>query len=96
MSRADFIENVAKRSKVTKAEAKRMVEAVFGEIEQGLKGAKKAEDGRYAIGGFGVFSVSKRGARTGRNPRTGETIKIKASKVLKFRPAASLKKAAGI
>lgn len=96
MSRADFIENVAKRNKVTKAEAKRMVDAVFGEIESGLKAAKKGENGRYAIGGFGVFSVSKRGARMGRNPRTGEQIKIKASKVLKFRPAANLKKAAGV
>ncbi len=96
MSRADFIENIAKRTKVSKAEAQRMVEAVFGEIESGLKSSKKAEDGRFAIGGFGVFSVSKRGARMGRNPRTGEQIKIKASKVLKFRPAANLKKAAGI
>ena len=93
MSRADFIENIAKRSKVTKAEAKRMVEAVFGEIEQGLKGAKKADAGRYAIGGFGVFSVSKRGARTGRNPRTGETIKIKASKNPTFKAGKALKDA---
>lgn len=96
MSRAEFIENVAKRNKISKAEAKRMVDAVFGEIESGLKSVKKSENGRFAIGGFGVFSVSKRSARVGRNPRTGEQIKIKASKVLKFRPAANLKKAAGV
>jgi DNA-binding protein HU-beta len=94
MSKAEFIENVAKRGKLSKAEAKRTVELVFGEIENGLKQAKK--DGKYTIGNFGTFSVQKRAARKGRNPQTGEQIKIKASKVLKFKPAAQLKKAAGV
>jgi DNA-binding protein HU-beta len=79
---------------VSKAEAKRMVDLVFGEVESGLKKAKK--DGRYTIGNFGTFTIGKRPARKGRNPRTGEQIRIKASKVLKFRPAAKLKGAAGI
>lgn len=93
MSKAAFIENVAKRGKVSKAEAKRMVELVFGEVEAGLKSAKK--DGKYTIGNFGTFAVQKRAARQGRNPQTGAPIKIRASKVLKFKPAAQLRKAAG-
>ena len=94
MSKADFIEAVAKRGDMSKAEAKRAVELVLGEIEGGLKGAKK--EGKYTIGTFGTFTISKRAARKGRNPRTGEAIKIKASKTLRFRPSTQLKKAAGI
>ena len=93
MSKSAFTERVAKKGKLSKAEAKRVVELVFGEIEAGLKSSKK--EGRYTIGTFGTFSVVKRAARKGRNPRTGETIKIKASKSLRFRPAANLRKAAG-
>ena len=61
MSRAEFIESVAKKGKVSKAEAKRMVDLVFGEVESGLKKSKK--DGRYTIGNFGTFTVGKRPAR---------------------------------
>ena len=93
MSKSAFIERVAKKGKLSRAEAKRMVELVFGELESGLKASKK--EGRYAIGTFGTFSVVKRAARKGRNPRTGEAIKIRASKNLKFKPAANLRKAAG-
>jgi len=93
MSKADFIEAVAKGGKVSKADAKRAVELVFETIAFGLKGVKSG--GRYQIGTFGTFITSKRGARMGRNPRTGEAIKIKASKSLRFKPSAQLKKAAG-
>jgi DNA-binding protein HU-beta len=93
MSKAEFIANVAEAGDMSNAEAKRVVELVFGEIENGLKRAKK--DGKYTIGTFGTFTVSKRAARMGRNPRTGEAIKIKASKSLRFRPASTLKDAAG-
>lgn len=93
MSKANFIEAVAKRGDMSKAEAKRTVELVFEEIEAGLKKGKK--EGKFTIGTFGTFSVTKRKARKGRNPRTGEEIKIKASKSLRFKPAANLKKAAG-
>lgn len=93
MSKADFIERVAAKGDMSKAEAKRAVELVFGEIEAGLKSSKK--EGKYTIGTFGTFTVSKRKARKGRNPRTGEEIKIKASKTLRFRPSAQLKSAAG-
>lgn len=93
MSKADFIENIASKANVSKSEAKRMVEMVFHEVEAGLKKAKK--DGRYSIGTFGTFSVTKRPARKGRNPRTGEEIKIKASRSLRFKPASNLRRAAG-
>ncbi len=93
MSKAEFIEGVAIAGDMSKAEAKRAVELVFDQIEEGLKKAKK--DGKYTIGTFGTFAISKRKARMGRNPQTGEAIKIKASKSLRFKPAAQLKKAAG-
>ncbi len=93
MSKSEFIDAVAKRGKISKAEAKRAVELVFGEVEAGLKSNKNA--GRFTIGTFGTFSITKRAARKGRNPRTGEPIKIKASKSLRFKPAMQLKKAAG-
>jgi len=93
MSKAEFIDNVAKSGDMSRAEAKRVVELVFGEIENGLKKAKK--EGKYTIGTLGTFTVTKRAARKGRNPRTGEEIKIKASKSLRFRPSTNLKSAAG-
>ena len=94
MSKAALIESVAKKGKLSKAEAGRTVDLVLGEMQAGLKASKK--EGRYTVGTFGTFTIGKRAARKGRNPQTGETIKIKASKVLKFKPAAQLKAAAGI
>ena len=93
MSKADFIASVAKTGDLSTAEAKRTVELVFGEIEKGLKKSKK--EGKFTIGTFGTFTISKRSARMGRNPRTGEAIKIKASKSLRFKPSSALKEAAG-
>ena len=93
MSRPAFIENVAKKGNISKAESKRIVDVVLGEIEAGLKKSKK--EGRYTIGNFGTFTITKRPTRKGRNPQTGEAIRIKASKALKFRPSAALKRAAG-
>ena len=93
MSKAALIERVAKKGKLSKAAASRTVDLVLGEMEAGLKAAKK--EGKYTVGTFGSFTIGKRKARKGRNPQTGEEIKIKASKVLKFKPAAQLKKAAG-
>ena len=66
MSRAIFIENVAKKGKLSKAEAKRTVDLVLGEIEAGLKKSKKA--GRYTIGNFGTFSIVKRKRAQGPQP----------------------------
>lgn len=94
MSKSAFVERVAKKGGMSKAEAKRAVELVIGEMEAGIKAAKST--GKYTIGTFGTFTISKRPARMGRNPRTGEEIKIKASKTLRFKPSTVLKKAAGI
>jgi DNA-binding protein HU-beta len=93
MSKTDFVDAVAKQGKISKADAKRAVEMVLGAVESGLKTAKGG--GKFQIGTFGTFRVTKRAARMGRNPRTGEAIKIKASKSLKFKPSSQLKKAAG-
>jgi DNA-binding protein HU-beta len=93
MSKADFIEIVAKQGKVSKADAKRAIELVFGAVEASLKGLKSG--GKFQIGTFGTFATTRRGARMGRNPRTGESIKLKASKSLRFKPSTQLKKAAG-
>lgn len=93
MSKTEFIANVAEAGGLSNADAKRVVELVFGEIENGLKRSRK--DGKYTIGTFGTFTISRRSARKGRNPRTGEEIDIKASKSLRFRPSSALKDAAG-
>ncbi len=93
MSKADFIAHVAHAGGLSNAEAKRMVELVFGEIENGLRRAR--DEGKYTISTFGTFTISKRPARKGRHPRTGEEITIKESKSLRFRPSAALKDAAG-
>ena len=89
MSKAALIERVANKGKLSKAEAGRVVDLVFGEIEAGLKASKK--EGKYTIGTFGTFSVSKRAARKGRNPQTGEKIKIKGKNVVKFKPGKPLR-----
>jgi DNA-binding protein HU-beta len=93
MSKSSFITQVAHRGKVSKAEAKRIVDLVFGEIETSLKSAKR--EGKVTIGTLGTFSVAQRRARMGRNPQTGEPIRIRASKSLRFRPSSNLKRAAG-
>jgi len=94
MSKQEFIDRVASKGNISKSDAKRAVELVLGEIAGGIKNAKK--DGKYTIGTLGTFVIGKRSARMGRNPRTGEAIKIRASKTLRFKAGSSLKKAAGI
>ena len=93
MSKADFVEAVAKKGNLTKADAKRAIELVFGTIEVGLKTVKNG--GKLHIGTFGTFTITRRGARMARNPRTGEAIKVKASRSLRFKPSSQLKDAAG-
>lgn len=95
MSKTDLIDNVATKENLSKAEAKRLVETVLGEIENGLKTLRKKPDETYNLGNFGTFYVTTRKARTGINPRTRETIQIKASRNLRFRPYAQLKRSAG-
>ncbi len=93
MSRAAFVENVAGKGNVSSAEARQTVDPVLGGIEIAIGTSKK--EGRFAVGNFGTVTIAKRKARKGRNSRTGERIRIEASRVLRFRPAAALKRAAG-
>ncbi len=88
MNKNELISAVAEKSGLTKADAGRAVDSVFSCIEDALK---SGDDVR--IVGFGSFVVAQRAASTGRNPRTGETINIPASKQPKFRPGAPLKAA---
>ena len=88
MNKSDLIDAVASEADVSKAEAARVVDAVIDSITRALK-----KGDTVTLVGFGTFSVRKRGARTGRNPRTGETIKIKASKNPAFKAGKALKDA---
>lgn len=88
MNKSELIEHIAKQADLSKAAAGRALDAVIGGVKTTLK-----KGGTVSVVGFGTFSVTKRAARSGRNPRTGATIKIKASKVPKFRPGKALKDA---
>ena len=88
MKKAELVEAVATKAGLTKADADRAVKALCEVIEGVLKKGDKV-----ALPGFGTFSVAKRAAREGRNPQTGETVKIKASKSAKFKQASALKDA---
>ncbi len=88
MNKSELIEHIAKQADISKAAAGRSLEAVIGAVRTTLK-----KGGSVTIPGFGTFTVTKRAARTGRNPRTGDAIKIKAAKVPKFRPGKGLRDA---
>lgn len=88
MNKTELIEHIAKSADVSKAAATRALDALIGAVRTTLK-----KNGSVTLVGFGTFSVGKRAARTGRNPRTGEAIKIKAAKVPKFKPGKALKDA---
>lgn len=88
MNKTELIEVVSSKAEITKAEAGRVVNAVFDGIIEGLK-----SEGKVVLPGFGSFEVRKRTARTGRNPRTGEEIKIKASKAPAFKAGKGMKDA---
>jgi DNA-binding protein HU-beta len=86
MTKADLIESVANKTELPKGIAERAVSAVFDDIVAALKVGDKV-----SISGFGTFAVSSRKARSGRNPKTGETIEIAASKSAKFKAGKTLK-----
>ncbi|MEM6650148.1 MAG: HU family DNA-binding protein [Pseudomonadota bacterium] len=88
MNKNEFIDRIAEHADMTKADAGRAVDAVFDTITEAL-----ANNDDVRLVGFGTFSVSKRAAREGRNPRTGETIQIKASNQPKFSAGKGLKDA---
>ena len=91
MTKAQLIDNVLKKlpkkTEVTKKATTQIIEQAFAEISLAIKKEK-----RFSYPGFGTFNVRARKARKGRNPQTGETIKIKASKTVAFKPAPELKK----
>ena len=88
MNKADLIEHIATQADISKAAATRALDAIVGGVKTTLR-----KSGSVTIVGFGTFAVTKRAARTGRNPRTGAAIKIKAAKVPKFKPGKALRDA---
>ena len=88
MNKTDLVASVANATGMSKSDAGNAVESVFDAISSALSGG-----GEVRLVGFGTFSVSHRKATQGRNPRTGETIQIKASNQPKFKAGKALKEA---
>jgi len=89
MTKADLVEKMAKDAGISKVAAA----ATLNSFTEGVTKALKKKDGKVTLVGFGTFSKVRRKARKGRNPQTGETIKIKATNVVKFKPGKALKEA---
>lgn len=88
MTKTELIANVAEKAGLTKKDAEKAVNAVFDSITAAL-----TEGDKIALIGFGTFEVRERAARTGRNPRTGEELKIEACKTPSFKAGKALKDA---
>lgn len=88
MNKSDFVNAVADKAELSKADAGRAIDAMIEVVKKALK-----KGDTVTLVGFGTFQVRKRAARTGRNPRTGENIKIKASKIPGFKAGKALKDA---
>jgi DNA-binding protein HU-beta len=86
MTKAELIENLANKLPMNEAEAEKTINILLDDIITALKQGQ-----RVIISGFGTFSVSERKARSGRNPKTGESIQISASRSAKFKPGKQLK-----
>lgn len=89
MTKASLVAKVAEKSNLDKTQAERAVNGIIESIKEIL-----AEQKKLSLVGFGSFSVVKRESRTGRNPRTGETIEIPGCNVVKFQPGKDLKSVA--
>jgi DNA-binding protein HU-beta len=87
MNKAELIESMASDAGLSKADAKKALDAFVSSTTKALK-----KGDRVSLVGFGSFSVSERAARKGRNPQTGKEINIKAKKVVKFKAGAELSK----
>lgn len=85
MNKAELISAIANEANLTKADAKKALEAFINVTGETLKGGDK-----ITLVGFGTFSILDRAARTGRNPRTGQNIKIEAKKSVRFKAGAEL------
>ena len=88
MSKTDLVTYVAENAGLTKADASRAVEAVIAGVEAGLK-----KEGKVTITGFATFTAKKKAAKNGRNPRTGETVKIPARPSVTIKAGSKLKDA---
>ena len=88
MNKADMIEQIAQAAEVSKSAAERAVDAMIAAVKSSLR-----KGDMVTLVGFGTFYVGKRKARAGRNPRTGEALKISAARVPKFRAGKALKDA---
>ena len=88
MTKAELVEFMAEKADLTKADATKALDAMMEGITNGLK-----KDGKVTLVGFGVFTAKKREAREGRNPQTGETVKIAARVVPGFKAGSKLKDA---
>jgi DNA-binding protein HU-beta len=88
VNKADVIEHIAQAAEISKSAAERAVDALIGALKTSLRTGEMV-----TLVGFGTFYVGKRQARAGRNPRTGEALKIAAAKVPKFRAGKALKDA---
>ena len=88
MTKEELISAVAKEAKITKVAAVKAIDSITDNVTKELR-----KGGRISLTGFGTFTVAKRKARTGRNPRTGASIKIPATKTAKFKPGSALKQA---
>jgi len=86
MTKAELVQFIAEKADLTKAEAERALNATVEGITKGLK-----DSGKVTLVGFGTFSAKERGAREGRNPQTGETVKIAARVVPGFKAGNKLK-----
>ena len=89
MTKAELLELMAKDAGISKTAAAAALNSFTDQVTKALK----KKDGKVTIVGFGTFSKSRRKARKGRNPQTGEAIKIKASNVVKFKPGKKLREA---
>jgi DNA-binding protein HU-beta len=89
MTKAEIVAKMAEDAGITKADAQTCMETFIATVTQALK----KKDGKVTLVGFGTFQKSRRKARKGRNPQTGEEIKIKASNVVKFKAGQKLKAA---
>lgn len=88
MKKAELVEAVAEKTGLTKADATRAIDAVFETISKALENGEKVP-----VSGFGTFAISQRKAREGRNPQTGEKVKIAARKAVTFKAGTALKEA---
>ena len=86
MNKSQLINELAEQSSLSKVEVKRLVDSLFGTIEKKLQEGEKV-----VISGFGVFSAIEVAERVGRNPRTGESVKIPARRSVRFRPTIDIK-----